>query len=121
MNQNLKILYIDDEKINVELFEIIFSEKFNVFTGYCGEDGLSILENNPDIDVIISDMKMPGMSGIEFIDRAKKKFNTKRYFLLTGYGINQEIKSALDKGLIHKCFTKPMNKIEIENIISNNL
>ena len=71
MKGRVKILYVDDEIINLQLFEINFSKNYNVIIADNGFSGLEILENNPDISVVISDMKMPNMNGLEFIKKAK--------------------------------------------------
>ena len=117
MSTKKKIIYIDDDEINVELFEINFSRQYEVICGYSGIEGLELLNNNPETAVIISDMKMPGMNGIEFIRKAKTQFPDKKCYLLTGYGITPEIREALDEGLIVSCFSKPFNKKDIEAVI----
>jgi CheY-like chemotaxis protein len=117
MDKSKKILYIDDDQINVELFEINFSEKYDVVCGASGNEGLNLLEETTDIKIIITDMKMPGMSGIDFIKKAREKFSDKIFFLLTGYNITSDIQNALDAGLIQQCFCKPFNKSEIETSI----
>lgn len=114
-----KIMYIDDDEINVDLFRIVFSKKYEVLTGYSGEEGLKLLASHPDVPVIISDMKMPGMNGIEFIRKAVSEHGSRNCFLLTGYGINTEIQEAIDTGVILKCFNKPLNKEEIEAAIDS--
>jgi two-component system response regulator (stage 0 sporulation protein F) len=121
MDTKLKVLYLDDELINRELFKINFSKKYDVYTAVNGFDGLDLLENQPEISVIISDMKMPGMNGIEFIKKAKEKFPAKRFYILTGFEITPEINLALKSGLILKYFRKPFNSKEIEAIIENKL
>ncbi len=118
MTKGIKVLYIDDEPVNVQLFEIIFSRKYAVLSGSSGFDGLKILENNPDTSVIISDMKMPGMSGIEFVLKAKEKFPDKNYYILTGYDITEEIQTAINNGLIRNHFKKPFNLDKIESSIN---
>jgi len=117
MNKRIKILYVDDEDVNLELFEIVFSEKFDVVTAVNGEKGLEKLCADGQIKVVISDMKMPGMNGVEFIRLAKEKCNEKLYFILTGYDISPEIRDALNSGLIIQYFSKPFNMKEIENAI----
>lgn len=117
MSTNIRVLYIDDDQINIELFEIVFSEKFEIQTGISGNEGLKILDSNPAIDVIVSDMKMPGMSGLEFIIKAREKYPNKKYFILTGYGINSEIQKAIDAHIILDCFAKPFNNQLIERSI----
>jgi YesN/AraC family two-component response regulator len=102
MNQPPTLLYVDDEPLNLMLFEINFKKKFNVKTALSGESGLDILSSVPSIQVVITDMKMPGMSGIEFIKKAKEQFPEIVFFILTGYEITKEIIHALEEKLIYK-------------------
>ncbi|MDD2197085.1 MAG: response regulator [Bacteroidales bacterium] len=117
MEKKIEILYVDDESINLRLFEVNFSENYTVFIADSGFAGLEMLEKNVGISVVISDMKMPKMNGLEFIKNARDKFPQKRFYMLTGFDMTVEIKEALDKGLIIKCFSKPYNKQEIDRAI----
>ncbi len=118
MNKKIKIIYVDDEEVNVMLFEINFSVNFEVYSGCSGFQGLVLLDKHPDVKVIISDMKMPEMNGIEFIKIAKEKYPEKKFYILTGFEITEEIQNALKLGLIQKYFRKPFNMQEIENAIN---
>ncbi len=111
------ILYVDDESINLLLFQAILGSKYNIVTAESGDDGLRQLTAYPDTVGVISDMRMPGMNGLEFINMAKTKFPDIFYFILTGYDITPAISNALEEGLIHKYFRKPLNHVEIENAI----
>lgn len=117
MNQDVTILYVDDEPINLTLFEINFRRKYKVITAGSGAEGLQKLDGNQDIIVVISDMKMPGMNGIEFITKAKAHYQHIAYFILTAFDINKEIKEALDQRLINRYFNKPFNIKEIDSAI----
>ncbi|MGE0090808.1 MAG: response regulator [Bacteroidales bacterium] len=117
MNDKVTLLYVDDEPINLKLFELNFRKKFNVLTAESGLQGYELLKQNPHTIVVISDMKMPGMNGIEFIKLAKKDFPNILYFILTGFDITEEIADALNERLIHKYFRKPFNIREIETSI----
>jgi two-component system, response regulator, stage 0 sporulation protein F len=117
MDVKSKILYVDDEFINLQLFKIIFSHKYEVFSAENGMKGLEVLQNNPDIAVIVSDMKMPGMSGLEFIKESKVIYPGKSYYILSGYEITDEIQEALNTGLIIRYFRKPLNKVEVDSQI----
>jgi response regulator RpfG family c-di-GMP phosphodiesterase len=111
---HVTILYVDDEPINLKLFEINFSKKYTVITANSGDDGLSKLDANPDITVVVSDMKMPGMNGVEFIREARHKHKHVAYFILTGFDITPDISKALDEQLIQKYFRKPFDFKEID-------
>jgi two-component system response regulator (stage 0 sporulation protein F) len=117
MDTKPKILYVDDEEINLQLFDINFSQKYNVCTAYNAIKGLACLAADSDIQIIISDMKMPEMNGIEFIKKAKEHYPSKKYYILTGFEITNEIQEAINKGLILKYFRKPYNAKEIEATI----
>ena len=115
--EKLKILYVDDEPSNLYLFDIILNGKYQVLTAECGKDGLEVLAGHPDISVVVSDMKMPGMDGIEFIRALKELHPHMRCFILTGYEITPEIEQAMKTGLILQHLSKPMNMNEIASII----
>jgi len=116
---NTKILYVDDEPINLKLFEINFAKKYDVFIANDGFQGLELLDKESGIIVIISDMKMPQMNGIEFIKKAKERYPDKKYYILTGFEITSEIREALNTGLILKYFSKPFNIKEIDKTIND--
>ena len=80
--------------------------------------GLEVLDNNPDILVVVSDMKMPNMNGIEFIKQAKEKHPDIKFYILTGFEITEEIQEAIKLKLIVKYFRKPFNMKEIDTAIS---
>lgn len=118
MSPRMKIIYVDDESMNVQLFQLIFKARYEVVTGSSGAEALDLLEKHPDTQVVISDMKMPGMSGLGFIRAAREKFPKKQYYLLTGFEIGPEIQAAIESGLILNCFQKPFNLKEIEDCIN---
>jgi two-component system response regulator (stage 0 sporulation protein F) len=121
MNPLFTILYIDDEPINLMLFVMNFKKEFNVITGKTGEEGLDKLRTISGIHVVISDMKMPGMNGIEFINKARADFPDIVYFILTGYDISDEIDEALNNKVIHRFFRKPFDMKEIRFAIQEAL
>jgi two-component system response regulator (stage 0 sporulation protein F) len=115
------ILYVDDELINLKVFEINLSKKYHVLTSESVLKGLEILDTFQKIKVVVSDMRMPQMNGIEFIKKAKSKYPDIGYFILTGYEITNEIQEAIDNGLIQRYFCKPFNMKEISSIIESTL
>lgn len=114
-----KILYVDDEIINLKLFETVLKRNFLILTALNGYSGLELLQENPDIQVVISDMKMPNMSGLEFIRQASQIAPNVNYYILTGFEITNQIQEALDQGMIRKYFRKPTNLNEIASEIDS--
>jgi two-component system, response regulator, stage 0 sporulation protein F len=119
MDNKISLLYVDDEPINLQIFEVNFRKKFHILTSLSGFGGLEILKAHPEISVVISDMKMPEMNGIEFIKQAKQEFPNVVFYILTGFDITEEISEALNQKLINKYFRKPFNMKEIEKAIDD--
>lgn len=121
MSNAIKLLYVDDEPLNLQLFAFNFRSMFDVKTAESGSEGLEILRNEPDVSVLISDMKMPGMNGIEFVQKAKKQSPDIICFIMTGFDITDEILYALNEKLIHQYFRKPFDMKEVERAILQEL
>jgi two-component system, response regulator, stage 0 sporulation protein F len=117
MNRKIGLLYVDDEPLNLSLFSINFGEKYYVLTADSGYKGIEVLKSGKYIDIVISDMKMPGMNGLEFIKKAKGEFPEILCYILTGFEITKEIADALRDNLIIKYFRKPFNMMEIDHSI----
>lgn len=117
---DITVLYVDDEKDNLFVFKANFNRKFEVLTSTSPILALEQLDvRHDDIIAVISDMKMPVMNGVEFIRKAKAKYEHIFYFLLTGFGHNEEIEEAQESKLIMNCFKKPFDVDEIEEAIVN--
>jgi response regulator RpfG family c-di-GMP phosphodiesterase len=113
MSKKINLLYVDDEFINLQLFGLNLRRNYTIITADSGVKALEILKNNPEIDIVISDMKMPQLNGLEFIKIAKQKYSKIKCFILTGYDVTNEIQNAIKAGIILKYFRKPFNIPEI--------
>jgi len=120
-NTKPTVLYVDDEEINLMLFSASFDNIYTVITANSGKEALEKLNINLEIVVVVSDMKMPEMNGIEFIKIAKERYENIAFFILTGYAKNKEIVKALNSGLIIKYFGKPFDIKEIGDSIQEAL
>lgn len=112
-----EILYVDDEIINLELLQLTFMNSFKVITAVSAEDGLRLLALNPDIQVVISDLKMPVLNGLDFIKQVKQVYQEKICMLLTGYLESDIMLEGFNKELIFRYLMKPWNKNELESTI----
>jgi two-component system, response regulator, stage 0 sporulation protein F len=121
MKEKPSVLYVDDESINLLLFRRIYKEEYNIITASSGFEGLEILNSERDIRVVISDMKMPGMNGLEFVRTARKGFPDIAYFIFTGFDCTPEITEAIEDKSIVKYFCKPLNSKEINKSINDSL
>jgi len=104
-----KILYVDDENINLLLFKANLQNRYDVLTAISVEDALEKIGSNPDIRIVFSDMRMPGMNGIEFFRKVRPLLPEVHFYILTGFDITHEIKQALEEGLIREYIKKPFH------------
>ncbi len=116
-----KVLYVDDEEPNLFLFKMAFMNDFEVHTAISGSEGLELLQTHDDIDAIISDMKMPNMNGLEFIQEAINRHQGKVYFILTGFDKSPEIEEAIHHNMIRDYFRKPFDREVLKDAIESSL
>ena len=112
-----RILYVDDEVINLELLQLTFMNHFKVLTAASAKEGLRMLELNPHIHVVISDLKMPVMDGLDFIKVVKQIDPTKVCMLLTGFMESDVMLEGFNKELIFRYLMKPWEKDHLEETI----
>lgn len=117
MNNKPKILYVDDEEMNITVFQLTFSKVFEVLTAESGAKGMEILNSDPEIKFVISDMRMPAMNGLEFIRKIKNVCAHIPCSILSGYQESPEILEALNNGEIVDYLLKPFNKGAIEQLV----
>ncbi|MBO6620705.1 MAG: response regulator [Balneola sp.] len=121
MSNLKKVLYVDDEAMNLFLFENLLAENFEIVTAKSPEKGLEILSEDDSFDLVISDMKMPGMNGLEFIRKAQEFYKACPYNILSGYHKIPEIEEALESGLICSYLQKPFEVDEITASINKDI
>jgi len=114
--QHIHILYIDDEIHNLNAFKASFRRLYTVFTADSAEGAVKILSEN-DIHIIISDQRMPRMTGIEFFESILERYPEPIRILLTGYADINAVIDAINKGQVYKYFSKPWNEEELRHNI----
>lgn len=114
----IKILYVDDEENNLFSFKATFRLKYQVFTAISAEDAVKILDEHPDIAVIITDQRMPNITGVEFLESILEKHPFPMRVLLTGYADINAVIDAVNKGKIFHYLSKPWNEEELEMTIN---
>lgn len=118
MNKEIKVLYIDDEIHNLTAFKATFRRDFKIYTASSGFEGINILENN-DINVIITDQRMPQMTGVEFLEYIIPIYPEVMRILLTGYSDISAVIDAINKGKIFYYHQKPWDENELKITIEN--
>lgn len=109
---------MDDEINNLNSFKAAFRRDFKVLTAASGQEGLEILKNN-QVHVILTDQRMPEMSGVEFLIEVLKDFADPMRILLTGYADINAVIDAVNKGQIYYYLNKPWDEQQLRIIIKN--
>lgn len=108
-----KLLLVDDEENVISSLKRVFmDEEFEVFSANSGQEGLKMLAKE-QIQVIVSDEKMPGMSGADFLSEAKKLYPDTIRFMLTGQASVEAAMKAINEGEIYRFFTKPWDDLQL--------
>jgi response regulator RpfG family c-di-GMP phosphodiesterase len=115
------VLFVDDEEnILHSLKRLLRKEGYQIQTATNGSDGLKIL-NNRDVHLVVTDQRMPGMSGTEFLAKVKEKYPEVIRIVLSGYTEVDSITESINKGHIYKFMLKPWNdqnlKLEIKQAL----
>ncbi|MGL1886348.1 MAG: response regulator [Reichenbachiella sp.] len=114
------ILYVDDEESNLRIFRMAFKREYNVMTAMGGHEAIEMLRNN-DIQCLITDQKMPEMTGTELLERVLPEFPDVIRMILTGFADIEAIVKAVNKCGIYKYITKPWDKGEMKLTIDKAL
>ncbi|RJQ44150.1 MAG: response regulator [Nitrospiraceae bacterium] len=110
----VEILFVDDEKNVLQSLKRLFiDENYTVIIANSGEEALEVLKDNPNIGLIISDQRMPGMKGSEFLEKAREILPDAIRMLLTGYADINAVADAINKGGASRYITKPWNDEEL--------
>ncbi|MBF0572733.1 MAG: DUF342 domain-containing protein [Desulfamplus sp.] len=116
------ILIVDDqESIIKSLKRFLLQEPYNILSAPNGPAALELIKNRKDSDeifLIISDQRMPHMTGVEFLQKTIDMLPDAIRFILTGYADTHNIKDSMKKGIIHRYITKPWNNDELLIMIS---
>ena len=104
---NKRILIVDDDTNLLASMKRFLYEKFDVSTATSGQKGLEAITREDPFAVIVSDLRMPGMDGIEFLSRSKEEAPDSVRILLTGYADLTNAARAVNKGNIFRFLTKP--------------
>jgi response regulator RpfG family c-di-GMP phosphodiesterase len=116
--EKIRVLYVDDEKINLQAFRTTFKRDFEILLASSANEARQLLSNNK-IDIIITDQRMPHETGIDFLSSIIKNYPDPIRILLTAYSDNQTVQDAVDSGLIYHYLTKPWEEKYFRNIVRN--
>jgi CheY-like chemotaxis protein len=116
-----KILFVDDEPAVLDGYKRILKREFDISTVAGGEQALAAIRENGPYSVVISDMRMPGMSGAQFLARVRQTAPDTIRMLLTGHADLNAAMEAVNEGNIFRFLTKPCEKEVLGKAITTGL
>lgn len=115
-----KIMIVDDEPANLRLLERLFRQEYKVITAGSGEEALELLEQH-DTSLLITDQRMPNMSGLELLKQTAALRPHMVRMILTGYTDVGTLVEALNSGLVYQYLTKPWSNEELRLTVTRAL
>lgn len=110
------ILYVDDERSNLIVFEAAFEDDFRVHTVDNAAEALQLIDQLP-IPVVIADQRMPGMTGVEMLTRLRRNHPHIQRVILSGYSESEAIIDSINQGQIFQFIRKPWQRSELMTVI----
>ncbi|MFO1430688.1 MAG: sigma-54 dependent transcriptional regulator [Candidatus Competibacteraceae bacterium] len=114
------LLLVDDEKEILRTLTLTFEEDYDVFTATSGAEALGILEKQ-DIALLLADQRMPGMTGVELLERSLHLKPQAIRIILTGYTDTTALIQAINQGRIYQYITKPWDRQDLRIIVKRAL
>lgn len=119
MEKEVKILFVDDEPNVLRALErLLMDEQYTLLKAGSGDEGLQLLEENEPVPLVISDYRMPGMSGVEFLKTVYERWPETVRIVLSGYADTAAIVEAINEGHIYKFIPKPWNDDQLRVTIA---
>ncbi len=116
------VLYVDDEPINLRVFEANFRSRFRIITSQSGTEAIAILATRGhEVGVLIADQRMPEMTGVELLRRAKELVPDVQRIIITAYSDMQAVMEAVNLGQVSRYFVKPWVKEDLANALEDSL
>ena len=120
MTEKPRLLYVDDERANLVAFRALFGDTFQVLIAESAGEAYRLLQEH-EIPLIISDQRMPGMTGTELLEKVATDFPECVRMILTGYADIEAVIEAVNRGRIYYYFKKPWNEAEVRLTLNNAL
>lgn len=101
------VLLVDDEPDNLDVFRITFEDDFIVHTAASGEEALTLLEETNDIEVVVADLRMPGMNGLDLLETCRSWWPHMGRVLLTAHTHEDLLVESINRQVLHRFISKP--------------
>jgi class 3 adenylate cyclase len=117
---NRNVLYVDDEEQNLITFRAALRKDFNIFTARSAQEAIELMRLQT-IAVVLTDQRMPEVTGVQFLERILPEFPDAIRIIVTGYSDMEAIITAVNNGHIFQYISKPWKEQELKMMITNAL
>lgn len=111
------VLVVDDEPINLDLLERTLTMDYEVHRASSGQEALAVLSKLDEVAVIVTDQRMPGMSGTEFLKQARLQRAEAVRMIVTGYTDPADLVDAINSSHVYRYLRKPWNVEELQRAV----
>lgn len=118
VEEKIRVLYLDDEINNLNSFKAAFRRRWEIYTALTKNEALDHLANQ-QIHVIISDQRMPEVTGVDFLETVYHLYEKPIRILMTGYADIEAVIQAINRGKVFHYISKPWNEAEVIKAIEN--
>ena len=120
MTERHKLLIVDDEAANLEKLKRTFVDDFDVYEARSGSDALELLHEIP-VSAVITDQRMPGMTGVELLCKSLEVREDIVRIVLTGYTETEDLMDSINQGHVHRYITKPWDPTSLREVVLGEL
>jgi DNA-binding NtrC family response regulator len=114
-----RVLYVDDEEINLVNFRETLCDDFEIFTAGSGKEALALLAREGEMALVVSDQRMPGMSGIELLTEIRSAYPDTIRMIISAYTEIHELIEAINKAEVYRYFVKPWKEEQLRLTVGN--
>src|SRR5690606_4134217 len=112
-----RILIVDDEEAILETMAFTFEDDYDVLTATSARQALEILDASGPIAAVITDQRMPEMTGVEFLAKVCERHPNTTRIILTGYADGEAMVRAINEGHVYAYVTKPWEPEELKQLV----
>jgi CheY-like chemotaxis protein len=112
-----RILIVDDEEAILETMAFTFEDEYDVLTATSARQALQILDEGPAIAAVVTDQRMPEMTGVEFLAKVCQRHPNTTRIILTGYADGEAMVRAINEGHVYAYVTKPWEPEELKQLV----
>jgi len=117
MSDRARILIVDDEEAILETMAFTFEDEYDVLTAPSAPEALGVLDAHAPIAAVITDQRMPEMTGVEFLARVYERHPNTTRIILTGYADGDAMVRAINEGHVYAYVTKPWEPDELKQLV----